>query len=266
MSPDKPFTGCLPGATTSPAPAIEPFLPAPGTANRRALVIFPGGGYNHLAQHEGRGYADWYQQYGYACFVVSYRLGSAGHRHPAMLEDAAAALHTVRARAAEFGVDPRAVGVVGSSAGGHLAASLMVHHARFAPAADCRPDFGILCYPVISFTDPCAHTGSRDALLGPDASPDLLRELSCELQAGPATPPCFLWHTAEDSAVPARNSLLFAEALFRAGVPCELHVYPTGRHGLGLNTGHPWAAASLRFIDALPAPAPIPQNSPPPAG
>ncbi len=257
----------LPGSATGAAPAMELFAPAAGAANGRALVVFPGGAYHHLAPHEGRGYAEWYCRHGYTCFVVSYRLGSAGHRHPAMLEDAAAAVHTVRARAAEFGVDRRAVGVIGSSAGGHLAASLMVHHARFAPAADCRPDFGILCYPVISFTDPCTHIGSRDALLGPGAPPDLQRELSCELQVGPATPPCFLWHTATDTAVPARNSLLFAEALIRAGVPCELHVYPTGRHGLGLDTEHPWAEASLRFIDAvLRAGAPQPQISASAAG
>ena len=140
---------------------------------------------------------------------------------------------------------------MGSSAGGHLAASLLVHWAKFKGRADCRPDFGILCYPVISFTEPCTHIGSRNNLLGENPPPELCAELSCERQVGPQTPPCFLWHTAEDAAVPVQNSLLFADALHRNGVGVELHVYPKGRHGLGLNTTLPWAEASLRWLDEL---------------
>lgn len=251
MNPPTILHATLPGATTDPRPAIQVFLPDPAVATSRALVIFPGGGYGHLAEHEGKGYAEWYSKRGYTCFVVEYRLGSAGHRHPCMLEDAAAAVHTVRRKASAFGICPGQIGVMGSSAGGHLAASLLVHWGKFKEQADCRPDFGILCYPVISFTEPCAHIGSRNNLLGENAAPELWEELSCEKQVSAQTPPCFLWHTAEDGAVPMQNSLLFADALHRNGVGVELHVYPKGRHGLGLNTELPWAEASLRWLDEL---------------
>lgn len=183
--------GTLPGATTDPQPTIEVYKPDPAAANSRALVIFPGGGYGMLAEHEGKGYAEWYLKYGYTCFVVEYRLGSAGYRHPCMLEDAAAAVHTVRENASAFGICPEKIGVMGSSAGGHLAASLLVHAETFKEQVNCRPDFGILCYPVISFTEACAHIGSRNNLLGENASPELYEELSCEKQVNAQTPAAF---------------------------------------------------------------------------
>lgn len=241
----------LPEATTDPQPAIRVYPPDPASANSRALVIFPGGGYGHLAEHEGKGYAEWYSKRGYTCFVVAYRLGTQGFRHPCMIEDAAAAVHAVRHKASEFGICREKIGVMGSSAGGHLAASLLVHWDTFKEPANCRPDFGILCYPVISFTEACAHIGSRNNLLGENADPELYTKLSCEKQVTPQTPPCFLWHTAEDAGVPMQNSLLFADALHRNGVGVELHVYPKGRHGLGLNTELPWAQASLRWLDEV---------------
>lgn len=243
------FNASFPGSETNPDPLIEFYPPAEGMANRRALVIFPGGGYHHLAPHEGKGYAEHFAASGYTCFVVSYRLAPDGHRHPAMLEDAVAAVHTVRQRAAKFAIDPDKIGVMGSSAGGHLAASLMVHHAHYTNRADCRPDFGILCYPVITFGPEHAHGGSCTALLGDKPDPHLVDFLSCEKQVTRDTPSAFLWHTGEDAAVPMQNSLLFANALHRAGVPVELHVYPAGRHGLGLDTAFDWAREALRFID-----------------
>ena len=122
MSQSNPIHGTLPGATTDPQPAIQVYPPDPPAANSRALVIFPGGGYGHLAEHEGKGYADWYSKHGYTCFVVTYRLGTQGFHHPCMLEDAAAAVNAVREKASEFGICPEQIGVMGSSAGGHLAA------------------------------------------------------------------------------------------------------------------------------------------------
>ena len=249
MDPDETFEAALPGGTTAPAPLIEATLPPPDKALGRALVIFPGGGYAGLAPHEGAGYAEYFSQRGYACFVVRYRLGSEGFRHPAMLEDAAAAVHSVRSRAGQFGIDPRRIGVMGSSAGGHLAATLMVYFDKYASQADCRPDFGILCYPVINFTGTFGHIGSCDNLLGKGASGPLKAALSCEKQVKAASPPCFLWHTAEDTVVPMENSFVYASALKAAGIPCEVHVFPKGRHGLGLETPYGWDSLALRVID-----------------
>lgn len=254
MEPHTVFNAGLLALGTNPQPPVEAYLPASRNANRRALVIFPGGGYGHLSAHEGRGYAEYFAEAGFACFVVYYRLGTDGFRHPAMIEDAVAAVHSVRSRAGEFGFNRDQVGVVGSSAGGHLAASLMVHFQHYLDIADCRPDFGVLCYPVISLSGPYSHGGSRANLLGEPADPVSLEQLCCEKQVSPDTPPCFLWHTAEDEPVPMQNSLLFADALHKAGVPCELHVYARGRHGLGLEAPYPWAAEAIRFInDSFPA-------------
>jgi len=239
----------FPGSETGAGPILDVYVPA--TPKKRALVIFPGGGYRHLARHEGEEYARHFARHGYTCFVCPYRLGSQGHRHPDMLEDAVAAVHTVRQQADAYGFSPACVGVIGSSAGGHLAASLMVHHQRYETKAACRPDFGILCYPVISLVQEFAHTGSLNALLGESPDPRLIEDLSCEGQVSAQTPPCFLWHTAEDTSVPMQNSLSFANALHRYDIPCECHVYAKGRHGLGLGTSFTWPQEALRFIDQL---------------
>jgi len=246
----KSITGSLEGALTRPAPRIDCW---PARGDRRSglgLVIFPGGGYGGLADHEGAPYAEYFSQAGLACFVVTYRLGTDGFRHPAMLEDALAAIATVRSRAAEFNIDPARLGVIGSSAGGHLAA----HAAVAYTCARCRPDFGILCYPAITMRDPYAHKGGRENLLGKRPSARLINAASCERRVTARTPPCFLWHTRDDDAVPVENSLLFAAALRRHGVPFELHVFDHGRHGLALSTTHPWAANCLLWLDRLFAP------------
>src|SRR5205814_5810147 len=169
-------------------PTLTPYWPDPEKATGAALVICPGGGYGGLAPHEGVDYARFMNEHGVAGFVLKYRLGSAGYRHPAMLQDAARAMRTVRARAAEWKLDPRKIGIMGSSAGGHLASTLLTHFdAGRSDAPDAierqssRPDLGILCYPVITMGER-THQGSKNNLLGKDPSPELVKLLSNELQ------------------------------------------------------------------------------------
>lgn len=242
------------GTEAKDIPTLTVFLPAPEKATGAAMVICPGGGYGVLADHEGSQYARWFNEQGIAGFVLKYRLGSNGYRHPAMLQDAARAIRTVRARAAEWKVDANRVGIIGSSAGGHLASTTITHWDKGNPAAadgierqSSRPDLAILCYPVVSLSNEFTHRGSRDNLLGTNQSPALLRELSADLQVNKDTPPCFIWSTMEDTVVPVENSLQLAAALRRAGVPFDLHVYERGPHGLGLGNQnfdaanfHPW--------------------------
>jgi acetyl esterase/lipase len=241
------------GKADKDIPTLTPYLPAPATATGAAIVICPGGGYGHLAPHEGADYARFLNESGIAGFVLKYRLGSDGYRHPAMLQDAARAVRTVRARAGEWKLDPKRIGIMGSSAGGHLASTLVTHFDAGKPdAADpiehasSRPDLGILCYPVISMGE-LTHQGSKNNLLGKDPSPELVRELSNELQVTKETPPCFIWHTWEDKGVKIENALSFAAALQAAGVPFDLHIYERGQHGIGLGSRpygsgerHPW--------------------------
>jgi acetyl esterase/lipase len=236
-------------------PTITPFIPANGNlVSGAAMVIFPGGGYAGLAPYEGKDYAEWLVTNGIASFVVKYRLGTAGYHHPRMLEDAARSVRWVRANAAQWRVDPRRIGVIGSSAGGHLVATLMTHFDPGLPdAADpidrqsSRPDLGILCYPVITMGTN-THQGSKNQLLGPNPSPDLVKLLSNELQVTPETPPCFIWHTWEDKAVKVENSLEFAAALRRANVFFDLHIYEKGAHGLGLGKNHPWTRDCIFWL------------------
>jgi acetyl esterase/lipase len=235
-------------------PTLTPYLPDADRASGAAIVICPGGAYGMLAGHEGNDYALWLNQQGVAGFVLKYRLGTHGYRHPAMLQDAARAVRLVRARAADWKVDPRRVGIMGSSAGGHLASTLLTHFdGGQADAADpferqsSRPDLGVLCYPVISLLPGLTHQGSKNNLLGKDPDPELVKRLSSELQVTKDTPPCFLWHTWEDKGVKVENAMEFAAALQRAGVPFELHIYQKGQHGIGLKDKppfanvHPWA-------------------------
>jgi acetyl esterase/lipase len=240
------------GTAPKDVPTLTVFLPDPARATGAAMVICPGGAYQHLADHEGKNYALWLNQMGIAGFVLKYRLGTSGYRHPAMLQDAARALRTVRARAAEWGVNPKSVGIIGSSAGGHLASTLMTHFDASQPDAvdpiervSSRPDFAILCYPVITMGE-FANQGSKTSLLGPDPSPELVKELSNELHVTYDTPPCFIWTTYEDQTVAMENSMMFAAALRRAHVPFDFHVYQHGAHGMGLGSRddpdkrHPW--------------------------
>jgi acetyl esterase/lipase len=245
------FTGSLENSKTSPSPGIEPFIPDSAGDKKIGLIVCPGGGYEFLAEHEGRGYAEFFRNQGIACFVVQYRLGSGGHRHPAMLEDALAAIETIRKRAGEWGVDPNRIGVMGSSAGGHLAAHAMTAYGNHTSSVSLRPDFGVLCYPVISMRNPFTHTGSRTNLLGENATDTQIDEVSCELLVGPGTPPCFLWHTVEDGAVPVENSLLYASALRTHRIPFEMHLYEKGGHGMGLGAPYPWGQECIRWMNGL---------------
>ena len=244
-------------------PTLTPYLPDPAKATGAAIVICPGGGYGGLAPHEGGQYARFLNEAGIAGFVLKYRLGSGGYRHPVMLQDAARAVRLVRARAGEWKVDPKRIGIMGSSAGGHLASTLLTHFDAGKPdAADpierqsSRPDLGILCYAVITLGQ-FTHQGSMHNLLGKDPSPELVRDLSNELQVTKETPPCFVWATYEDNAVPVENSLQFAEALRKAGVPFDLHIYQKGQHGLGLGTRdwnpeqrHTWTRDCIFWLQA----------------
>lgn len=240
------WPGAAPGALgdkDKDIPTLTLYLPDPTNATGAAMVICPGGGYAKLAPHEGDHYARWLNRQGIAAFVLKYRLGTNGYHHPAMLQDAARALRTVRARAAEWNIDTNRIGIMGSSAGGHLASTLLTHFeqgdrkaADPIERASSRPDLGVLCYPVITLTEPFTHRGSRTNLLGAKPSGKLIRELSNELHVTTNTPPCFLWSTADDKSVPVENSLMFASALRRAKVPFALHIYPHGKHGLGLGT------------------------------
>jgi len=237
-------------------PTLTLFLPDTTKATGAAMVICPGGGYTHLADHEGSQYARWFNEQGIAGFVLKYRLGSGGYRHPAMLQDAARAMRIVRARAQEWQLDTKRVGIIGSSAGGHLASTVITHWDSGNPnAADIiekqssRPDLAVLCYAVISLSQDFTHKGSRASLLGTNPPQELLEQLSAELQVNSNTPPCFIWSTADDKTVPVENSLTLAGALKRAGVPFDLHVYAHGPHGIGLgnkdfdkSSFHPWTA------------------------
>lgn len=248
-SPMKIIHGTLSCGTTNPNPEIRCWIPEQNP-DGIGLIIFPGGGYGMHADHEGSGYAEHFSKLGIACFVVSYRLGPQGFRHPAMLEDALAAIYTIRSNAKKFGVNPDRIGVMGSSAGGHLAASAMILSKQYSCDIPLRPNFGILCYPVITSGE-YTHRGSINNLLGENPDAHLLKLLSLEQQVSPDTPPCFIWHTADDQSVPFENSLLLASSLRRNNVPFELHVYPHGRHGLGLAAPFPWADACLQWISGL---------------
>ena len=248
------------GTSDNDIPTITPYLADGTNATGAAMVICPGGGYAGLAAHEGNDYALWLNQHGVTCFVLKYRLGSHGYRHPVMLEDAARAVRWVRAHADDYKIDTHRVGIMGSSAGGHLAATLLTHFDAGNPNSSdvierqsSRPDLGILCYAVITMGK-FTHEGSKENLLGKNPSPELVENLSNELQVTPNTPPCFLWTTFEDTTVPMENSMMFAEALRKNHVPFDLHVYQKGGHGMGLAAKppfthpHPWAADCLFWL------------------
>ncbi len=237
-----------PGATGTAAADIPALWVYPVDKNPKAaaVVICPGGGYRvHAVDHEGHQVARWFNRKGITAVVLRYRLGPKYH-HPAPLMDAQRAIRYVRQHASEWGVSPERVGIMGFSAGGHLASTAATHFEPVgATAGDpvdqhpSRPDFAVLGYPVISLAADFAHRGSGRNLLGENPDPQLLRNLSNETQVTAQTPPCFLFHTFEDTAVHPDNSITFFQALRQAGVPAELHIYRDGPHGVGLANGHP---------------------------
>jgi acetyl esterase/lipase len=236
--------GALGDADTD-KPALTVFLPAENPT-KTGVVVAPGGGYQHLAmEKEGFAVARWLNEHGVAAFVLKYRLGPTYH-HPVELGDAQRAIRMVRANAAEYGVAEDHVGMWGFSAGGHLTATAGTHFdTGNADAIDgiekkgSRPDFLILAYPVITLADPSAHSGSRKFLLGDTPDPTLVQSLSAETQVTPQTPPTFLFSTTDDKTVPVANSVIFYQALVKAGVPAEMHIFQHGAHGAGLAPTNP---------------------------
>jgi acetyl esterase/lipase len=221
-------------------PSLAPYLVPAGRGTGTAVVVCPGGGYGGLSMDkEGDQIAKWLNSLGVSAFVLKYRLGPKYH-HPVELGDAQRAIRTVRSKAAEYRLLPDRIGIMGFSAGGHLASTAGTHFdAGDAAAGDpidrlsSRPDFLVLCYPVISFGE-FAHQGSRRNLLGDNPDPKLVVSLSNETQVTAQTPPTFLFHTTTDGSVPVENSVMFYAALRKAGVPAELHIYERGPHGVGL--------------------------------
>jgi acetyl esterase/lipase len=223
-------------------PKITVYRPVAAKANGVAVIICPGGGYSYLSvDHEGKQVAEWLNSFGVSAFVLEYRIGPR-YRHPAPLQDAQRAIRMVRVRAGEWGMDPTRIGILGFSAGGHLASTVITHFDMGQATSidptervSSRPDFAILAYPVISMMDPITHAGSRRNLLGEAPDPKLVELLSNERQVTAQTPSTFLFHTADDPVVSVENSLEFFAALKKAGVPgSELHVFAHGDHGMGL--------------------------------
>jgi acetyl esterase/lipase len=246
------WPGGAPGANGTESkdkPTLIVYLPEKPSGV--GIVVCPGGGYGGLAMdHEGHQIGRWLSEHGIAGFICDYRHRGKGYGHPAPLQDAQRAIRTVRSRAREFGVEPSKVGILGFSAGGHLASTALTHFDSGEAAADdavmrasSRPDFGILGYPVVAFDQPFTHRGSQRNLLGEGAAADLVASLSNEKQVSDQTPPCFLWHTYEDKGVPPENSIVFYHALVAHKIPSELHIYEKGRHGLGLAKDTPGASA-----------------------
>lgn len=244
------------GNDESDRPNLTVYLPQVNGV-QSGVVVCPGGGYGMLAvDHEGKQIAEWLNARGIAAFVLRYRLGPRYH-HPVELGDAQRAMRLVRYRAAEYGIAVDRIGIWGFSAGGHLASTAGTHFdSGLAAASDpidrtsSRPDFMVLCYPVISFITPYAHRGSMRNLLGDNPDPQLAASLSNETQVTPQTPPTFLFHTNSDSGVPAENSVLFYLALRKAGVPAEIHIYERGEHGVGLAPFDPVLSSWPRRLEA----------------
>jgi len=240
------------GKTAKDVPTLTPHLPA--KASGAAMLLIPGGSYSGIFEGQADPFARWLNEQGIAVFVLRYRLGSAGYRYPAQLQDAVQAMRFVRRNAARWQIETHRIGVMGFSAGGHLVSTLINRPEDGDVAGENvervseRPDLAILCYPVISMTTK-PHAASKLSLLGPSPSDAIVRQTSSELQVRAGLPPCFLWHTGEDKMVPVEHSLLYAAALRQHGVPHDLHIYQRGDHGTGLmGTDHPWMGDLLFWL------------------
>lgn len=238
------WSGGAPGAQGTEdkdIPTITVYLPRTMPAGMTAVVVAPGGGYTNLAMnHEGRQVANYMNSQGLIAFVLKYRLGPKYH-HPIEIGDAQRAIRMLRANATAWRINPDRIGMMGFSAGGHLAMSASTHIEWARPdAADpidrvsSRPDFSILGYPVISLVEPWTHQGSRNALLGNPADPELAKSLSGENSVTKDTPPTFIFQTNADTTVPAENATYYYLALRKNGIPAEMHIFEKGPHGVGL--------------------------------
>ena len=234
------------GTADVDVPTLTTYLPG-ANPTKSAVIVCPGGGYAHLSmEKEGADVAKWMNAHGVAAFVLKYRLGMKYH-HPAELMDAQRAIRTVRAQAASLGIAPDHIGIMGFSAGGHLAASAETLYDLLPPPANpdaidavsARPDFAILAYPVITMDPPYAHMGSRLNLLGENPDQALQDQMSPEKHVTSKTPPTFLFTTTDDGTVPVMNSVLFYSALVQAKVSGELHIFQHGPHGVGLASSMP---------------------------
>jgi acetyl esterase/lipase len=242
------WAGAAPGShgeADADTPTLSIFLPPAWHNGGAAMVVCPGGAYKLLmSSYEGDDIGRWLNSFGVAAFVLKYRIAPR-YRYPAPLLDAQRAVRFVRFNATRFRIHPDRVGIIGFSAGGHLASTVITHFDRGNPSApdpvdriSSRPDFAILAYPIITFHSPWTHQESIENLLGPNPDPALIEELSNELHVTAETPPTFLFHTDQDTAVPPENSILFYQALRKAGVSAELHIFAQGKHGVGLANGH----------------------------
>jgi acetyl esterase/lipase len=248
------------GEADNDKPSVTIYRAPKDKATEAGIIVCPGGGYGHLAiGHEGRDIAEWMNSLGITAFVLKYRHRNMGYGHPAPLLDAQRAMRFARANEKQYQLDSKKIGIIGFSAGGHLASTVGTHFDDGqSDAADpidrvsCRPDFMILVYPVIALSTEYAHGGSKKNLLGDNPDEALLKSLSNETQVTAKTPPTFLMHTGGDSAVPPENSVLFYMALRKAKVPVELHIYEKGGHGYGLAPNDPVLATwSARCEDWL---------------
>lgn len=260
----------LPESMTPSASQSDPnALESNGLASkpRGAVVVLPGGGYQNLAPHEADPIAAWLNSIGLHAAVCWYRHAGTGHRNPVPMLDARRAIQTLRHRAAEWNIDPHRIAILGFSAGGHLAATTSTEPEPASPIVtnaiahtgsdaidqvSARPDLAILLYPVITWTDPFAHAGSRSNLLGKDADARLLHDMSAEHRVTSNTPPTFIYHPVGDATVPIENALLYVNALRRAGVSFELHAIAGGRHGMGMAASDPshgqWPAMCAQWL------------------
>lgn len=250
------YNGVIPGFDDSinqRKPCLDQYL-INDDDEHPAFIICPGGAYTHKAEHEGWPIAKWLNTLGINAFVLDYRVFP--YKHPYPMLDVQRAIRFVRYNHKEFNIDPHKIGVIGFSAGGHLAASTCVHFddGKDLDASDeidkvsCKPDMSILCYPVITFGE-FSHKGSKINLLGENASDELVDYMSVEKQVKKDTPPAFIWHTATDDSVPMQNSLLYASALRKNNIPFELHIFPKGRHGLGLKDEVPYVTRWAKLCE-----------------
>ncbi len=246
------------GADEDDVPIMTIFSPPADRNSRAAIVICPGGGYARLAPHEGPVIGEWLAAQGMTGVVLRYRVAPK-YRHPVMHQDVSRAMRLVRAKGDELQIDRDKVGVLGFSAGGHLAATISTQWDNGNPeAADLierqssRPDVSVLLYPVISMVENCSHGGSKKNLLGDDAPRELCEKMSAERNVNERTPPAFLFHTVDDPVVPVENAVMYAMALRKHGVPFEMHLYEHGRHGVGLAEDNPvlstWSGLCLNWL------------------
>jgi acetyl esterase/lipase len=246
------------GKDPAKRPRLDFVIPETRTAKKRAaIIVCPGGGYGGLAPHEGVPFAELFAAKGIVSAVLYYRVSP--NRYPGPYADGVRAMRLVRSQAESLNIDPDKIGIIGFSAGGHLSSTIATQPNLYKDPEDnlsssvsARPNRVMLGYPVISFEE-YGHMGSAKNLLGDNPSPDMLRQLSNQKQVTAENPPAFIFHTADDAVVPVQNSFFFAEACVRNKVPTAMHVYPNGRHGVGLALDNPalsgWSDVLMKWLE-----------------